>query len=295
MTFSLTCPNCGRRLHVAENIGRRKVQCPECGVYCAPADHQLADDPIALVPEASEYVLTANPPKIDEDGPLELVPLNERRCPECRQELAPDAVLCVACGLDLKAGKKLVRRDFQPVNRSWEAGRSYRRRLSSYIMCQALIVPLAAFGAVLDRSFFPFFFPWLIFSVLLAFLLGTYERIDLSRNERGRVSLLKTWRVCFVERKPEKIKLFQYFGIRTIAIYGINGIDIAVLLCLGGCGVFPAIIWWFYNLNKVTYHVFLTGEDGHSDLRLCTSKNEEQMQDLAQTIHSVSGLPCKVG
>jgi hypothetical protein len=253
----------------------------------------LEEDTFAEVPAATEHVLTIDRPKVDEAAAFDLVPTDERRCPGCGQGLLPDAVLCVACGFDLKAGTKRVRTEFQPVERRWEAGWPFRRRLTFFILLQAVIVPLATLGAVLDRAFFPFFIPWLMFSVLLAFLLGTYERVDLTRNERGRVALSKTWRVCFIERAAEKLKLSSYYGIRTMATYGVNGLDLALLVFLGVFACLPAILWWFFNLNRVTYHVALTGEFGHAEMRLCTTKNEEQARDLSETIHSVCGLPSR--
>jgi uncharacterized Zn finger protein (UPF0148 family) len=37
----------------------------------------------------------------------EPTPTPEQRCPDCRAPLTPGAVLCVACGYDLKEGRKL--------------------------------------------------------------------------------------------------------------------------------------------------------------------------------------------
>jgi hypothetical protein len=61
-----------------------KVRCPRCGTTFKPA--------AAAAPPADA-------------GTLALAP--ERRCPECQAALAPNAVLCVGCGLDLRTGKKL--------------------------------------------------------------------------------------------------------------------------------------------------------------------------------------------
>jgi len=43
--------------------------------------------------------------------------------------------------------------------------------------------------------------------VLLAFVLGTFDRIELTQNERGKLRLTRTWRVCFAERQPVRIYL----------------------------------------------------------------------------------------
>jgi hypothetical protein len=64
------------------------VRCPRCGTTFAPA---------------------AVPAPLADAGILELAPEPERRCPECQAVLAPNAVLCVNCGLDLRTGKKLER------------------------------------------------------------------------------------------------------------------------------------------------------------------------------------------
>ena len=48
-------------------------------------------------------------------------------------------------------------------------------------------------------------------------------------------------------------------------------------------------------MRRITYHVALTGEDGHSEVRLYTGTSERQMQEITGTLHSITGLPQKVG
>src|SRR5262245_33122191 len=87
-TQTITCPNaqCRTTLQLAAPPAPgARVRCPRCGTTFAPA--------------------AAAPPA--ETGILALAPEPERRCPDCQALLAPDAVLCVNCGLNLRTGQKL--------------------------------------------------------------------------------------------------------------------------------------------------------------------------------------------
>ena len=66
---------------------------------------------------------------------------------------------------------------------------------------------LALLGLELhSQAFFAFF---------LAFLLGTYSRVNLARNTKGQIKLTKTWRAFFYELPTTQLKLSQYEGIAT--------------------------------------------------------------------------------
>ena len=46
---------------------------------------------------------------------------------------------------------------------------------------------------------------FLVLTVMLGFLFGTFDRIHLTRDSRGRVRLIKTWRICFFAQSPKSI------------------------------------------------------------------------------------------
>jgi hypothetical protein len=293
MAVSLSCPGCGRRLRLAEDPGARGVRCPDCGEYC----ERKADRPGGSPPKA-EPPAESRPHKSDRAssaaGGYAFETSDERRCPGCDKVLtAQDTPCCTVCGRDL-TGKK-VRKVFEPVQRSWESGTSFRARVRIFVVAQTVVLSLAALGAFLEGAFLPFFFPWVFFTVLFAFLMGTYERTDLSRDQRGRVSLTKTWRVCFFARAPEKIQPHRFAGLRTSATYGITAMNIALIILLCALGLIPAILLWYFDLRKPTYYVYLTDEYGHSNLRIYTGKSDQTWQEIADTLHSVTGLTRHVG
>jgi hypothetical protein len=288
-------------------------------------DSSVADSPVSESSAAGpDFQASESKPLFDdsESGRYEIEEINERRCPACKRLVTPDAAVCVACGLDLKTNKK-IRTVYQPVWRTWESGISFGKRMALFLAIEAIILPMAIVGGIVERSIIPFF-PWLLFSILLAFVLGTYERVDLYRNERGRITILKTWRICFLARPVEQIKPFRYTGIRTVGEYGIafmdwmmvafiggcgllpsvllgvsvvygDDVNLAILIPLGVVGLIPGVIFWLYLVRRVTYHVHLTGEQGHSEVRLFTGQNEAKMQEITSTLHSLTGLPCGSG
>jgi hypothetical protein len=94
---------------------------------------------------------------------------------------------------------------------------------------------------------------------------------------------------------PEKIEAGRYFGVRVTPTYKVGGLDIALFIYLLLLLILPGLLWWFFYLRHDTYHVSLTGEHGHAELRLFTTKNEDLAVDIAETIANVCRLPFRVG
>jgi len=294
MAVSLSCPGCGRRFRLAKDPGAREVRCPDCGEYCKRIDRAGPD---AIQPKV-EQAAEPRPQKTDfvsgaADG-YAFEASDERQCPGCGKALtADDTPCCGVCGRDL-TGKK-ARKVFEPLSRSWESGMSLRARVKIFVAAQVVVVSMATLMAYLEGEFLPFFLPWPFFTVLFGFLIGTFERTDLTRDQRGRVSLTKTWRVCFIARRPEKIQPHRFAGLRTSATYGMSAMDIGLLIFLVLLGIIPGFLLWYFDLRKPTYYVYLTDEYGHSNLRIYTGKSDQMWQDIADTLNSVVGLTRHVG
>src|SRR5262249_42288245 len=123
---------------VVELIERRRP--PPPGPPKRPGQTWTAEDE-----DSSPYTVSGGP---------------DRKCPQCSGVLAPEAVLCVRCGLDLKSGKTLVR-EYKPIARSWEPV-SFETRLK--LFCLAAFGGLGLsllMGALLDALTFSFA-PWLV-------------------------------------------------------------------------------------------------------------------------------------
>ena len=75
MPFTISC-ECGKTFRVRSDQAGKRSKCSECGRV---------------------FVIPDRPP----------VAQSSRSCPSCHQIVAPDAVLCVHCGLDLKTGNTL--------------------------------------------------------------------------------------------------------------------------------------------------------------------------------------------
>ncbi len=91
MPIKVAC-QCGQQFNARDELAGKTVKCPKCGGALkipapTPASSGLADL-------------------------LEEVGLREGKlvCPGCGEEMAPEAVLCVACGFDMKKGHRLKQR-----------------------------------------------------------------------------------------------------------------------------------------------------------------------------------------
>ncbi len=97
--LTISC-GCGKRIRVPRQSAGKAVKCPGCG------------KPL-LVPAAPAAVAAAELPSGEGLGDLlDEVELGTsktgRRCPECRNDLQPDDLICVKCGYHTETGKRIT-------------------------------------------------------------------------------------------------------------------------------------------------------------------------------------------
>jgi hypothetical protein len=219
---------------------------------------------------------------------------DERPCPECRKMIPRDALLCTSCGFNLQTGKKAVQ-VYEPVDRSWHGGWPLGLRLGVFLGCQAVIFPLMLLGAWSHGRIFGWFFPWLFFTAMTAFLLGTFDQIHLKRNKKGRVTLTKTWRLCFIPRPPVEVDVHTYSGVVYGQKHEISWMDMFILVGLIVSGIIPGLIWFYLVFLRETVYVALAKAHGYPDLILYQGGNQELMREIAETIGDVAHMPAGSG
>jgi hypothetical protein len=306
------------------------MQCPECGVFCeipepAPrnpvvpksrsfAEERLpvptankskpdADDaarelalevwsdpggsPKAVSPSTAPETVYTN----EDDGrPYPLRGGDESKCPECCKILEKDAALCPRCGFNLQTGKKAIR-VYEPLELRWDAGLPFQRRLLLFLAGECVALVLALVGAFLAGHPSESVTSVLTFTVLTAFILGTFDRLDLTRNKRGRVVLTQTWRIFFWRRPTDTIALREYEGVVTNSAHETGLIDWIILIIALLFGIIPGLIWWFWAMQQDTFQVALTKDHGYPERILYRGWSQSRAKEIARTLHEVSGLP----
>ena len=386
MPFAVICQGCGRSVSVNDDYERRKIRCPDCGVYCdvpqadkrnigaktgqkaaskpnIPANAWIDDilfteEPAAtcstcgtkLAPEesagnserkcgrcrdlaqkkprdAQEKPVTVSaaptlkkkPPDDDEDdgSPYRFAERLGAPCPKCGEEVPKTATSCSLCGHTWQVEPKPVR-TYEPVELEWESCLTYRKRVKLLKLSQAFglvvaIVSLAGGGLGV------FLANWIVTTLMLIFLLGTYPRVNLSRNKKGRILLTKTWRACFRQRETEIIDLTKYVGVATgkqfdggltnwlfFLLFMTTGVTPAFTWFFGSesgvfvwvfffvslaMGLLPCIIWAYLTLYKESHFVALTQDHGYKAYNLYHGLGGDQAEEIAEAVQEIAGMP----
>lgn len=277
------CRRCGRPV-------RRQGECPDCDADTMPA--AAKEDPVWW-----PSVDAPDDKSEDEEdsSPYGVEGADEVKCPECCFMLPPGSVLCVRCGFHLKKRKKITK-TYQPIERVWETNASYPTRLTVFGLCEAVFGALGLVGVFWGGAALGMFIgSFLGLTMMLAFLFGTFDRIHLRRDSRGRVELTKTWRVAFFAQSPRTIDVRGYEGIVSGQHRDVSAWEYWIFFFLFFFAVVPGMIWWYLAIYKVTYHVSLSRDHGFPSQILYSGWSEAQMREIAYTLRDASGLPYDEG
>jgi hypothetical protein len=228
----------------------------------------------------------------DDGQPYRVPSLDEERpCPECRRTIARDAVLCTFCGYNLETGQQ-AKQEYEPVERQWHGGWPVNVRRGLFIGAEALFVLAVIVSVTAGAPFCGALCPWILFTAMTAFLLGTYDHLHLTRNKKGRVRLTKSWTVCFIPRQPQKVDVNDYGGVAYGPVDETSILEWLVLIVLIFAGIIPGLIWLYFVFIRTSFQVGLTKEHGYLDLVLYRGSNEKMVLDVAETVRDVAHLPC---
>lgn len=224
----------------------------------------------------------------DDGNPYGVAGGEDAYCPGCRKVVAKDAVICVGCGLDLKSGRR-VQKEYDPILKCWTGGWSYRTRLTLFLIGQG--VALASFvGAVLNSQLLVFFGSYALFTLMTAFLFGSFDTLELSRTRKGKVVLVKTWRICFFPQPPLPINVHEYEGITTGKDREADFWEWFICIVLVPVGLVGAFVWWWIFIARDRFFVALLRDHGHPSMVLYRGFEELKMRDIAVSVRQASGL-----
>lgn len=333
MAAPVFCNGCGTRVVVPEGYARSKLRCPECGVFNEvtkvearetrrkPASTQEDDAYAALDAEAPRPAPKTSKPKAakpkvntpertdesaeeanevlihgtdaDDGNPYRVTGDKPTKfCPECDTRIERKAKVCVQCGYNFETATK-AERTFQPVNREWENGWPMQKRIAIFVVLQVVnFITLAA--SVIGNHSLPVSFLGVLFSVgLQAFLVGTYDTLKLTRNQKGKVTITRTWRYAFIPRLPETVRWKEHDSVTMVRDNEFNLIDWVIAFILLGYCVIPAIVYWWHVIRPDKFTVALCKDHGFPETILFRTRNEDRAKEIETEISDVTTLPVR--
>ena len=101
-TIAVVC-TCGKQLKAPANMEGKQARCPKCRKTIS-----IPSSSGSITPAAGMTAAAASSPLddlLDDVGMA--APRTPHFCPECKADMAPDAVLCIQCGFNLQLGNKI--------------------------------------------------------------------------------------------------------------------------------------------------------------------------------------------
>ena len=112
---------------------------------------------------------------------------------------------------------------------------------------------------------------------------------DLLRNEKGKVTLTKTRRVCFFTAVTLPIDVRGHGEVVTGRSSEVTGWEWLVFFFLIPM-VIPGLVWWYYVIHKITFRAALARDHGFPAAIVYEGWDEAQMRDVAVTLSGAANL-----
>src|SRR5262249_38354673 len=128
------------------------------------------------------------------------------------------------------------------------------------------------------------FVVFLMGTFMLAFLLGTWDTLDLERTRKGRVRLTKTFRLFFYTANVTDIDVGEYEGVACGATRDLYALDWIMFFILFGFGIIPGIIFFYFAFFKDAYYVSLLRDHGALAMMLYRGGNQAQAQEIESVV-----------
>jgi hypothetical protein len=211
-------------------------------------------------------------------------------CPKCRKQMEEDAVVCVSCGFDVRKRKKIAK-SYEVIARAWDSTLSLRTRMICAGLVSGFVLMLGLIVNLVDESDpVPFLMWFPLFNLGLVFVLGTFERVILIRNDSGRSTLTRQWRVCFLAIRAKDYSVRGYGSIVTAQLAETSLWEWFIFSSLLFSGVLPGLLFWYFVIHKPYFYVALTQDHGHPELFVYRGRSEQQMRDVRDTLIKATGL-----
>lgn len=212
------------------------------------------------------------------------------KCPECGKPMHQGVTICKHCGADLLAREKTTR-TFEPVNRVWENGWTLRNRIAAFAVLQAISVLISIAAISMGWSAGTVVSSGLVSAGLMAFLIGTFDTLFLTRSAKGKVILTHVWRFAFVARPPKTIRWREYEGVCIVTSDDVDPFEWMMAGFLFLYVVIPGILFWWYVIRPDNFDVALCKDHGLPAKIIFRTNNFERAQEIVITISDVAALP----
>jgi hypothetical protein len=245
-----------------------------------------SDDP------SGQYLLDGDDLERDDDQttPYAVPGTGTKRCTECRGELPLDATLCIHCGFDLAAKQKKAKREYTPLYREWEPYISMSTRMKIFIGMQFLNLLILALAVIFNWGAGSGLVAAVMQSAMQAFLLGTFDKLVVTRTVKGKADIQRYWRVCFIPIQPQKVDWRVSHGVAIIPERGAGVFEwmMMVYLLLAGC--LPGLLFYWFVIVPERYNVALCDVHGSTDRQIFRTTSRDVADDVCSVISEVTTL-----
>jgi hypothetical protein len=298
MSNAAVCERCAHDVEIPAGYKRAKIRCDHCGWMCEVSGARPVPEPQPQAKKAAAPAPVRTPapkaPKLkpvpgeeEPGGTFGIATSQTVHCPRCQMVLSAATDACGGCGYDPRLSKKTT---FEPLTRQWHAGWSLAVRVQVFLASEAFGFLMAVLATLLGEPVLALIM-FTIFTGLTAYLLGTFNRVQLTRNERGRITLTDTWRICFISKPPAKLRLSEYDGIATGKESDADMWSWVICVILLGFGLVPGGIFWYLAIYQDKFYVTLTRDHGALAYNLYRGPNEDRTMEMAETMRELIFTP----
>jgi hypothetical protein len=179
------------------------------------------------------------------------------------------------------------------VAKSWDTFWPLARRAKVLAVMLTLNVVLLPLSTFLVGSLWTLAATLIVNSLAQAFVLGTFDRLEVKRSPFGKILLTRTWRIAFYPLPRKRLRWREFESVCCRKSHESHFEDwIGFFMLVPYCAI-PAFLWYWHVIRPERLLVSFCKDHGFPDTVLFRSWDQKQAEDVAQTVADVTGRPLR--
>jgi hypothetical protein len=127
-------------------------------------------------------------------------------------------------------------------------------------------------------------------TAMQAFLIGSFDKLVITRTAKGKAEIHRHWRLCFWPLQPQKVDWRVSHGTAVVPLHTVGVFEWMMMVYLLLCGVVPGLLFYWFVIKPERFDVVLCDVHGSTDQMIFRTSSRDIAVEICTMISEATTL-----